>query len=61
MNKIFLIAVILFTNLTAQSVDTNNSFTKYNFGILGGINHTIPTIGGSLNFEVITALFLNLI
>lgn len=58
MNRIFLVVIILFTNLSAQSVDTNNSFTKYNFGFLDGINfNTIPTIGGSLNFEVITALF----
>lgn len=60
MKRIFLIVVILFTNISAQSVDTNNLFTKYYFGSFGGINfNTIPTIGGSLNFEASTRLFSN--
>lgn len=54
MKKSFvLFALLIFSNLTAQDLNTNSMFSKVYFVVLVGTNfNTLPTAGTAISFEV---------
>lgn len=48
-----LLALIFFSNISAQDLESKQMFSTIYFGVLGGTNfNTLPTAGAAINFEV---------
>ncbi|MFA7290004.1 MAG: outer membrane beta-barrel protein [Melioribacteraceae bacterium] len=61
MKKLIIIIFVFSSIIYPQELQEGKSFSKFNMGILGGINfNTIPTVGSTFQFEGTTNLTSNL-